>query len=608
MQNNVIPKEPKSLIVKSEPIEVVFSDDSMSRLSLVLPPFDDLNEITAFTGHNFSVKDIADHHWEPYRQAFEIELTSLQKKQTRFGNSKTFVSHLANLAEMAGQRELEYEILKRGLSNGTDSLLALRLGENLHSRGLSEEAERWFAIDANTQNPIAKLRVAFFYAQRRDTVSASRIVASVVAENPTHYGARLFEGALRLATGNIPQAIQSFKIAEGERPNSSVLMTNLGIAYFFAKKIDKALCALRKAVALDPLNQNAVSILADIANAHQRDEEAVPALRYFVSLEQRVASVWGRLARSLVHIGNYDEAIAALRRQATQEDTSAVWNNLGVAHLRNKNRHLAISAFKHSIQKMKLDAPEDGLIAVRNTMSMLVEEKHFHDVIRLAKLAVDAQRALLIRSNKKLGDIYLFWVHAIRQVKGIPEATILAEDLLKLDDLSPNLKFWLFTQLLAHYSLSISPARDPLEFAKYCKNLLDELESADDSFKEGFINNLTFALVDNGALDEAATVIPLMSKFLHKHPYPTATLGLLNLRKGKIEKGAALYEEAVRIAASREDKQRIRQKFNLEMGLAFKQLDSRQAVRYLKKASTENEGVPELKQRALAELRILTSA
>jgi Tfp pilus assembly protein PilF len=55
----------------------------------------------------------------------------------------------------------------------------------------------------------------------------------------------------------------------------------MAIAYLYAKKNDKALAALRKAVALDPLNENAVSLLADVSHAVGRDEDAVPALRYF---------------------------------------------------------------------------------------------------------------------------------------------------------------------------------------------------------------------------------------------------------------------------------------------------------------------------------------
>lgn len=57
------------------------------------------------------------------------------------------------------------------------------------------------------------------------------------------------------------------------------------------------------------------------------------------------------MARALLAIKQPQEALDALRRQASQEDTPAVWNNIGVARLANKHRSEAMSAFKHAIGK-----------------------------------------------------------------------------------------------------------------------------------------------------------------------------------------------------------------------------------------------------------------
>jgi len=59
------------------------------------------------------------------------------------------------------------------------------------------------------------------------------------------------------------------------------------------------------AVAIDPLSVNAVIFLADLSNALGRSEEAIPSLRYFVRYEQKNATVWARLSRALLEIGEY---------------------------------------------------------------------------------------------------------------------------------------------------------------------------------------------------------------------------------------------------------------------------------------------------------------
>jgi hypothetical protein len=97
-------------------------------------------------------------------------------------------------------------------------------------------------------------------------------------------------------------------------------------------------------------------------------------------------------------------------------------------------------------------------------------------------------------------------------------------------------------------------------------------------------------------------LLPYMSNLVHHLPYPTATLGLLHFRKGNIDRGVALYEEAIRLSAQPIDKTRIRQKLNLELGLYLLPTEPRRAERLLLKADSERDGSPELKYLAHAAL------
>ena len=69
-----------------------------------------------------------------------------------------------------------------------------------------------------------------------------------LAIEPFDFNARLLEGALRLVRGDYELAIQSFRFAAEERPNSSTLHTNFAIAYIFLKRNEKALASARNRV------------------------------------------------------------------------------------------------------------------------------------------------------------------------------------------------------------------------------------------------------------------------------------------------------------------------------------------------------------------------
>lgn len=605
MQNDGIPKSGQSLIVTPEPIRLVLAEGLGDQFELVLPPMEDLAEIAKVTDKHFSLRAHADDQFAPFKSAFVAEFDQLEKKKARFGNSKTFITHLANLAELAGRREAEYDVLVDVPEELRDPFIQRLIAENLLVRGRFTEAEKILLALDLANDAAASLRIAFFLVQRNDLDEAARVVSRVLSLDPFNYGGRLFEGALRLAKGQVHQAIQSFRIAEEERPTSSVLFNNMAIAYLCAKKNDKALAALRKAVALDPLNENAVSLLADVSHAVGRDEDAVPALRYFVSLEQRSPSIWGRLARALLEIQQPQEALDALRRQASQEDTAAVWNNIGVARVAYKRRSEAYSAFKHAILKVTADTRADGLLALRNSLALLVEDGHYDEVIRLARIALTDDNDNLCRHDKKLCDIYVFMLHSMRHINRTAEAMRICEELLEDKSIAYDLRIWVVTQMLAQYAIVPEQADRAVALGREYLGALENLDTISDRLHEGFINNLVFAFTETGHVDEAHALLPYMSNLVHHLPYPTATLGLLHFRKGNIDRGVALYEEAIRLSARPRDKARIRQKLNLELGLYLLPTEPRRAERLLLKADSERDGSPELKHLAHTALRRL---
>jgi hypothetical protein len=93
---------------------------------------------------------------------------------------------------------------------------------------------------------------------------------------------------------------------------------------------------------------------------------------------------------------------------------------------------------------------------------------------------------------------------------------------------------------------------------------------------------------------------------IHKEAYPTATLGLIHMRRGHLDKAVALYEDAVRLADKRFDKMRIRQKLNLELGLALSKENPPRARVHLERAADAREGEEGLAETASSALKLLS--
>ena len=99
-----------------------------------------------------------------------------------------------------------------------------------------------------------------------------------------------------------------------------------------------------------------------------------------------------------------------------------------------------------------------------------------------------------------------------------------------------------------------------------------------------------------------------ISRYIHIDPYATATLGLLYFKRGNIDKGMALYEEAMRLAPIAYERRRIGQKMNLELGFALlARGDIQQARRRLMMAAKDNEPVQQIRDRAKETLLRLKS-
>lgn len=607
MLTNNLPIQRDKLEVTPRPVELMFAEDGLAPLTLILDPLEDLAEMNAHRQMNFSLKEYAAVEWDKIASVFAEEMEALQYKEARFHNAPTFINRLANLAELAGDRKREEDFLLRIRELVDDEFVEHRLGENLLAQGKSADAEELFSNLNLQQDAYANLRLAFFQVKRRDLDAALLFVDRAVSIDPLDFGVRLFEGSLHLVRGEYDLAIQSFRFAAEERQTSCVLFTNLALAYIYIGKSEKAFAALRKAVALDPSNENAIALLSDWAFIKGRDEDAVPSLRCFLQFEQKNSAMWSRLARALLEMGEANEAIASLKRQGSIANTSAVWNNLGVAYHRQHVKKKAYEAFKYA---MKLEGDRnsrDAYLAARNIAALLVEDQAYKETLTFTKsfFADDIKRMML--SDPQLGDVYIFHVIALLHTGFMKEAARISEQLLTTPSVAPNVVAWLAASLISYYSLEDETCTMALNLARRHEGLLTTLQPQYIQIKNILTNNIAFAYLEAGDIDTAKQYLQQLSNVVHKEPYPTATLGLFHMRKGNIDRAEHLYEEAIHLAKMPVDKQRIRQKLNFELGVQHIDTDPSRARRYLQKVAEQGDSVPQIANRARTLLNRLSA-
>lgn len=591
---NQLPKPLRRLRITSEPVSVLLADEGASRLSIMLPPLEELKEIRDLSNKNYSLSEVAETKKSRYANEFLKELDKLLEKRGKFSNSATYFTRLANLAELAGEYQAEAQYLQEAALLSSHVSFQHRIGANLFAHGKVNEAEKLFQ-GLDIENDLhANLRLAYIAAERKRLDEAAQFVNHAIQIDPTDFGARLFEGALALVRGDLSWAILNFKIAAEEREISCVY-SNLAIAYVMTHRIDKAFMALHKAIVLEPFSEHAIALLADLAFLEKRDIEAITSLENYLQFEQKSPSIWARLARALMETGNQVKALAALKRQASLEETSAVFNNLGVANARIGEKNKACEYFKYAIAKANELSP-DFFLATRNLLSVYSEMGRFADVLKIAQQVVKVSKDEIIR-NPVWSDIVAFLISSLIQEGNRNEASKIGKQIFDEENAAPNLKLWLATGLIADAALSSDKWADGFTLAKAALNLIPALNPKDRRI-DAFKNNFAFLLLEMGQIKEAEALLSQLSRWMHVDIYPTATLGLLHLRKGHIEQGEALYHEAITLAKSPIERQRVAQKMHLELGRAFLLLDQQVARRHLLRAAKNGSPVREFADEA----------
>jgi len=535
------------------------------------------------------------------------KLDALKDKFNHFEHSPTYLSHLSALSELIGHTDSSKHFLEKALSAGGDkNLFGNKIGKNLLLENKAEEAADVFRGLDLTVNVEANLRLGYLAVLSSQFDVASNYVDAALSIDAAHYGTRVFAGGLSIYEGEYETAIRHFRVALSERPNSSTAYVNLAAAYSCLGHSSKAIASLKKAIAIDPLNSNAVIFFADLLFQEKRNGLAIEPLLYFIKYNGEAVAAWERLGRACYFSGQYDKTINALVKQAEITGyNSSVWNNLGLANWKSKKHEKASTFFRNAL-KAHDDNGCSPDVALSNYCWFLIEHRKYGEIIQLTNQVLESIESKAIKTKHE-ELILLQHCVALEGNKQFQEAFQKLNGYLKagIEDVEVKVKMLLHT---TYHLTAISPDKDEafshseqlLSIALQFKNILD------DTLVCRSLNNVMFTSLEFDDLGKAEHVMNFLSKFYHSDAYATATLGLLYLKKNQVDKAVSLYDEAVSLVTDQKMKKRIRQRMNLELGIHYQQADDlKQATRYLKRAIDNRLGYEYVSNQAQELIRMI---
>jgi tetratricopeptide (TPR) repeat protein len=610
MLTNLPATRDHSLEIERIPLRVTISEDGVLPISFRLPPIEEIEEIRELGLLNVSVRDkIFPELESKLKASLEIELEGLKTKYSKFRDSSTYLNYLATLSEMIGDIDSAASYIAEARALDSDVFFAHKEGALLMHRGKESEAQLLFGALDLRNDVYANLRLGYLKAIKNDLSAAMEYVLQALHIEPDNFGARLFAGALHLAMGNYSQAVRNFRVAAEERENSSPLYVNLAIAQICLGHTQKALRSLRQAIAINPLNHNALVMYADLSARHQVGSIAIGPLERYLRYEQKTADIWARLARAHYESGDPQKALIALKREASNREGPTVWNNMGVVYLKQGQQPTAAKFFGRAIAGIDdhvAFSDAGARAALVNIVELLVVQQRFREAESFSTNIIRRDLDAVLAQDPVACDLYLRNLYSLLRMGRYEELQKRSEAILSLESAHMHLRMGTYQTLLSFFSVTKPDSKRAQDALEGAIALVSANTNRELTHRSGLINNIAFVLADQGQLEEAEKFASEMALNAHKEPYPTATLGLLQLKKGHMERGEELYRNAIRLAKFDIDKHRIEQKMHLELGrLLMTQGKANMAARQMERAKGFRDGEQAISIMADRELRLI---
>ncbi|MES2430395.1 MAG: tetratricopeptide repeat protein [Bacteroidota bacterium] len=146
------------------------------------------------------------------------------------------------------------------------------------------------------------------------------------------------------------KAIENLEKVIELKPQHARAFNELSYANRKLGKYTEALEYVNKAIAIRPDNAAAYKELGDVYIELYRDEDAFTAYKKAYSLDNKNSAACYELGYWNNSKGNYKEALIWLNRGALVEQSTNIYNEIGLAHSYLKENDAAIAAYTKSIQ------------------------------------------------------------------------------------------------------------------------------------------------------------------------------------------------------------------------------------------------------------------
>ena len=281
------------------------------------------------------------------------------------------------------------------------------------------------AVAAAKDEPAPRLKLIEFHAGRKQFAAARTAAQEAIAAIPNDVQILDALGQMQLATGDVQQALSTFRSITSVDPNSAGARVRMAQVLRYSDDLNGAVAELRRAIELDPQLRPARMALVDILVSQKRSKEAMSIAK---DLQRRLPnSPAGYLLEGSVHgkLKNYDAAAAVYRLGMSRADDrdDLAMNYVGSLVLGGKSGE----AEKFAVGWLSRN-PGHG------QMHYTLGEIHL-GLGRLDSAARQFERALSIRTDYAPAMNNLAWVMAQQRKPG---AADFARRALALDPNNPN--------------------------------------------------------------------------------------------------------------------------------------------------------------------------
>lgn len=606
MLNSLTLQRVKEIESQQKEIDITFGDDALFHLGYELPSADKLKANKCKPIQKVSVNELLEQDPFNFKGLFYNEYINLSKKQNRFKESKSFTSKLAGVATLSGELNHAENILQEAINTKPDIHLLHKLGDTLILQGKDEKAISTFEQSDLSSDLYSNLRIAYIHTKSNNLNSAMKYLENAQKIDPRDFRHQMFMGAIHLNSGHCEQAIRNFRVASETKKDSSALHVNLAASHWSLGHTEKTVKELKKAITINPLNENALIFYADIMFTIKKNDKVIPSLEFYVKLNQKSKFAWERLARAYYFTGKFSKAMHALENQISLIDEPFAYNNLGLVCWQLKEEKVAIKYLYKSIQDSKADNRKMS-VPLLNLAMVLNERKRHKECHDLLKSYIECDNKDV--DDRILCKIYIEYLSALDGLDKFEEATNKLNEFVnkQIGDVEGK------TLLLICKTYSDAVINNDAEeclktsyiLLPLLKNNIKEL--SDETIRLAY-NNLAFNALLLNNISEARIYLDKITKYINTEPYCTATYGLYNIKKGFVEQGIKYYETAISLAKIRDVKDKIRQRMNFELGKYFADIgNNNDSIRYFNKVVKETNGHKFVTKQAVEMLKRIQS-